>query len=92
MARGVAAWGGQLTDWATTCLFLAYGGMEANPLLQPVVHDWRAFFAVKVLATGLVIAAAVKWGNPQRTHRVLTVAVLVSVFAVTWNLASMVIT
>ena len=93
LQRATAAWGGQLADWATTVAFLAHGGTEGNPLLQPVIGSFWGFFSIKVVATAMVITmvARLRPTTPRIQKALiltLTAAALSSVFAVTWNTTS----
>ena len=71
----------QVFDVYSTQQALARGAREANPLMQPVVGNPAAFWAVKATATIATIAAAEHLWK-QKRNRKAAIAVLVASNAV----------
>lgn len=75
----------QFLDIATTNMVLALGGSEANPVMEPIIHNpWLP------LALKLTVCGAFGWLCFHTTKRfgtaMLTVAAIGYLSVVTWNL------
>jgi hypothetical protein len=75
-----------MLDWATTSMILERGGMEANPLLVPVIEA-GLFDAVKLYGTTLAITlvfALVKWDDYRVSVSIIkAVTIVYGLFAFT---------
>jgi hypothetical protein len=72
-------------DLVTTRLVLDRGGTEANPVLEPIIHDFARAALVKVLCLALVGVLLVR---VRRTTRVAAVLLAVTAWytvVVLWN-------
>ncbi|GMQ84590.1 MAG: hypothetical protein BMS9Abin07_0154 [Acidimicrobiia bacterium] len=78
-----------IADWWLTRLALQLGAVEANPLLEGIVASPVRFFILKVLLVAVLAGIAGLVVRSERALGFLTGVVVVYVFVVGWNVATL---